>query len=142
MPAPFDPDRPLGAALLEPTRIYVKGVLKALATGGIKALAHVTGGGLTENLPRVLPAHLSALIDLHAMAPSPVFRWLAETGRISEREMLRTFNCGTGMIVVASATDAADVLAAFEASGETVTRIGKLVPAQADRVAYSGLLAL
>ena len=122
-PAPFA-DAELGAALLTPTRLYVKPALAAVRAGGVHALAHITGGGLTENLPRVLPAGLGAGIDLGAWILPPVFRWLAETGGMAEGELLKTFNAGIGM-VLAVAPDRADGLAALlEAEGETVFRIG------------------
>ncbi|MCR9120921.1 MAG: phosphoribosylformylglycinamidine cyclo-ligase [Phyllobacteriaceae bacterium] len=142
--APFDPDRTLGAALLEPTRIYVKPLLAAIRkTGAIAALAHITGGGLTENLPRVLPAALSAEIDLGAIAVPPVFSWLAGTGGVRAEEMLRTFNCGIGMVAVADADKAPAVAAALADAGETVTEIGRLVPrGDASAVRYRGALAL
>src|SRR5438105_5653525 len=93
-PAPFQPDKSLGEALLTPTRIYVKPVLAALkATGAIKALAHITGGGFTDNIPRALPKGMTARIELAKVRVPPVFRWLASAGRIAEAEMLRTFNC-------------------------------------------------
>lgn len=142
--APFDPDRTLGAALLEPTRIYVKPLLAAIrSTGAIAALAHITGGGLTENLPRVLPAALSAEIDLDAIAVPPVFSWLATTGGVRADEMLRTFNCGIGMVVVADADRAPAVATALADAGEMVTQIGRLVPrGDASAVRYRGALAL
>jgi phosphoribosylaminoimidazole synthetase len=144
MPAPFSPDRPLGEALLEPTRIYVKPLLKAVReAASIKALAHITGGGLPENLPRVLPASLAAEIDLAAIAVPPVFSWLAKTGGIAAPEMLRTFNCGIGMVAVAAPSDA-DRLAAFlEEAGERAVRLGRLVPANGGaRVTFTGKLNL
>ncbi|HXY90433.1 MAG TPA: phosphoribosylformylglycinamidine cyclo-ligase [Xanthobacteraceae bacterium] len=143
-PAPFDRQRPLGEALLAPTRIYVKSVLAALkAAGGIKALAHITGGGFTDNIPRVLPAGSAARIDLAKIRVPPVFRWLARTGRIAEAEMLRTFNCGAGMIVIAARKEADAVAAALAATGETATPIGEIVAADgAPGVIYSGQLDL
>jgi phosphoribosylformylglycinamidine cyclo-ligase len=126
-PAPFDPTRTLAEALLTPTRIYVKPLLAAIrATGAVKAMAHITGGGITENLPRVLPAGMAARIDLGAIAVPPVFRWLAARGPVEEREMLRAFNCGVGMIVVAASAGADAVAANLRASGETVTIIGTI----------------
>ncbi|NCT11712.1 MAG: phosphoribosylformylglycinamidine cyclo-ligase, partial [Rhodobacterales bacterium] len=101
-PAPFA-DAPLGAALLTPTRLYVRAALAAVRAGGVHALAHVTGGGLTENLPRVLPDGLGATIDLGAWTLPPVFRWLAQTGGMAEGELLKTFNSGIGMIAVVAA---------------------------------------
>ena len=92
----------LGEALLTPTRLYVKSALEAIRTGGVKGLAHITGGGITENMPRALPKGLDAEIDLDSWTPPPVFGWLARSAGIEEREMLRTFNCGIGLIAVAS----------------------------------------
>jgi len=125
-PAPFAPDRQLGAALLAPTRIYVKSCLAAIRAGGVHALAHITGGGLLENIPRVLPDGLAARLDASGWDEPAVFGWLAEAGGIARHEMYRTFNCGVGMAVIV-APDAADRLAAvFAESGETVTRIGRI----------------
>jgi phosphoribosylformylglycinamidine cyclo-ligase len=142
VPAPFSPDRKLGAALLEPTRIYVKSILQAIrGTGGVKALAHITGGGLTENLPRVLPAGIAADIDLSSFDLSPVFRWLSQAADIAETEMLRTFNCGVGMVVVAAQDQANAVENALCACGETVWRLGQLTTGEAGgRVRYTGNL--
>jgi phosphoribosylformylglycinamidine cyclo-ligase len=127
-PAPFDPDRTLGAALLEPTRLYVRPALAAIRAGGVRGLAHITGGGLTENLPRILPDGLGAEIDLGAWRLPPVFRWLTEVGGIETSEMLRTFNAGVGMVVAVQA-DRADALAALLSdAGETVFRLGHVVP--------------
>ena len=142
--APFDKQKLLGEALLAPTRIYVKPVLAALkATGGIKALAHITGGGFTDNIPRVLPKGMIARIDLSKVRVPPVFQWLARTGRIAEAEMLRTFNCGAGMIVIAAANEVGAIEAAFAKAGEKVARIGEIAAADgAPRVAYSGRLDL
>ncbi len=128
----------LGEALLTPTRLYVKPALAAIRARGVHALAHITGGGLTENLPRVLPEGLGAQIDLDAWDMPQVFNWMAETGGISEAEMLKTFNCGIGMIVVCAA-DQADALSALLAdAGEDVSRIGTVTDAEG--VAYSGKL--
>jgi len=142
-PAPFAPELSLGRALLEPTRIYVKPLLAAIrATGAIKAMAHITGGGFVDNIPRVLPDALAASVDLDAVAVPPVFGWLSKTGGVTEPEMLRTFNCGVGMIVVV-APDAADaVTAALADEGETVMRLGTLVPRTGEGVEFSGALAL
>jgi len=138
-PAPFAPDQTLGNALLAPTRIYVRPVLGAFA--GIKALAHITGGGLTENLPRILPDSLTAEIDLGALKPQPVFGWLARTGGVSEAEMLRTFNCGVGMAVIAAPGNADAVIAALRDAGEAPYQIGRLVPRADAPVRYAGTLA-
>jgi phosphoribosylformylglycinamidine cyclo-ligase len=130
-PAPFAPDQSLAEALLAPTRIYVKPLLAAIeATGGaegaIKALAHITGGGLTENLPRVLPQTVAARIDLSSFAAPPVFGWLAKAGGLDDAEMLKTFNCGIGMVVVAAKAETDAVLAALRESGETPAVIGAI----------------
>ena len=105
-PAPFAPGTSLGEALLTPTRLYVRGCRAALAAGGVKAFAHITGGGLVENIPRVLPDGLAAELDARRWPLPPVFRWLAETAGIARDEMARTFNCGIGMVAVV-APDAA-----------------------------------
>lgn len=136
--APFA-DGPLGRALLVPTRLYVKPVLAAIRAGGVHGLAHITGGGLTENLPRILPEGLGAEIDLGAWSLPPVFGWLAEAGGIAAPEMLKTFNCGIGMVVVVS-PDRADAIAALLAdAGETVARLGHVT--QGAGIRYSGTLA-
>ncbi|WP_170367188.1 phosphoribosylformylglycinamidine cyclo-ligase [Ruegeria arenilitoris] len=131
-------DGPLGEALLTPTRLYVKPALAAIRAGGVNALAHITGGGLTENLPRVLPDDLGAQIDLNAWDLPPVFRWLAETGGIAEAEMLKTFNCGIGMIVVCAADRADDLAALLTDAGESVARIGSVT--EGAGVSYAGTL--
>ncbi|UIJ70269.1 phosphoribosylformylglycinamidine cyclo-ligase [Aurantimonas sp. HBX-1] len=142
-PAPFDTGRSLGAALIEPTRIYVKPLLSVFAeTAGIKALAHITGGGFVENIPRVLPDTLRADIDLFAVPVPPVFGWLSRTGGVAEAEMLRTFNCGIGMIVVVSEADAATVGALLQAAGETVVPLGRVLERKGEAVTFNGRLAL
>ncbi len=144
-PAPFAPEKNLAEALLEPTRIYVKPLLQALkATDGIKALAHITGGGFPDNIPRVLPEGLGVALDLASIPVPPVFGWLAKIGGVAEREMLRTFNCGIGMIVAADAAKADEVLAALKAAGEAPVRLGEIVPAAEgeEPVSYRGKLAL
>ena len=144
-PAPFDASASLGAALLEPTRIYVKSLLAAIReTGAIRALAHITGGGFPENLPRVLPEGLAAEIGLGAIQPPAVFSWLAQTGGVAAEEMLRTFNCGVGMIVVAAQDNVDEVQSALEAQGESVIRLGKLAKRtdNGPGVIYQGTLAL
>jgi phosphoribosylformylglycinamidine cyclo-ligase len=140
--APFAPGIALGEALLEPTRIYVKAMLAAIReTGGVKAMAHITGGGFTENIPRVLPDDLAATINLDAVTPPAVFCWLATSGGMDEREMLRTFNCGIGMVVVVDAALADEVAAVLAREGEGVSRIGALVPRNGgDPVCYNGRL--
>jgi phosphoribosylformylglycinamidine cyclo-ligase len=143
-PAPFDPSRSLGEALLTPTRLYVRSCLAAIrGTKAVKALAHITGGGFTENIPRVLPPGLAVTLDLGRVPVLPVFKWLAVTGGISANEMLRTFNCGIGMVVVLdpqTADTACDLLAA---NGETVVRLGEVVAASGGPpVDYRGKLDL
>ena len=141
--APFAPDQSLGAALMTPTRIYVRSMLAAIRdTGGVKAMAHITGGGFTENIPRVLPKTLAAEIDLDALTVPPVFGWIAATGRVAQDEMRRTFNCGTGMVGVVDAKLADAVTAHLTASGETVTRLGQLVARDGEAVVYKGDLKL
>lgn len=124
--APFAPGETLGQALLTPTRIYVRPVLQALKAGGVKALAHITGGGFWENIPRVLPAGTNAVVDLDRVAAPPVFRWLAATGGIDAHEMLRTFNCGVGMVVVVAPEAAETIATTLTAAGELVTRLGTI----------------
>ncbi|UXM96295.1 phosphoribosylformylglycinamidine cyclo-ligase [Bartonella sp. HY329] len=142
-PAPFNPALPLGRALLAPTRIYVRSILSAIkATQSIKALAHITGGGFPENIPRVLPKNLSAEINLNAVSVPSVFKWLANTGNIEMHEMLRTFNCGIGMIVVVAPQNLDAVKKALEDSGETVSEIGQLITRQDKGVVYKGQLVL
>lgn len=142
-PAPFAPDQSLGEALLTPTRIYVKPILTALRAGiGIKALAHITGGGFQENIPRVLPKKLAACVDLDAITPPKVFGWLARQGGIETREMLRTFNCGVGMLVAVAANDAQRLIECLEEHGETGTIVGTLTGRTGDAVEFSGTLAL
>ncbi|MGY6710512.1 MAG: phosphoribosylformylglycinamidine cyclo-ligase [Rhizobiaceae bacterium] len=142
-PAPFAADRTLGEALLEPTRIYVKPLLQAIrATHGIKALAHITGGGFPENIPRVMPASCAAELDLDTIVVPPVFSWLATSGGIAHAEMLRTFNCGIGMVVVVDGGQAAQVAAVLQQAGETVTPIGRVVPRRDAGVIYRGHLDL
>ncbi len=146
-PAPFDPRHDqtfadLGDALLVPTRIYVKSVLAALREPGIKALAHITGGGFPENIPRVLPESCAARVDLGAVAPPPVFGWLARQGRVAQREMLRTFNCGIGMVIVVDPARRDAVVAALRLAGETPVDLGRLVPREGAAVVYDGQLAL
>ncbi|MGF1593440.1 MAG: phosphoribosylformylglycinamidine cyclo-ligase [Kiloniellaceae bacterium] len=136
-PAPFAPETGLGEALLVPTRIYVKSCLAALATGGVKALAHITGGGFPENLPRVLPKTLGVVLPGVTWPVPAVFAWLAATGGIAPAEMLRTFNCGIGMVAVAAPERAAEVRAAFEAAGETVFEIGRIEARTEDAAAVT-----
>ena len=142
-PAPFAEDRSLARALLEPTRIYVKPLLHAVrGTHGIKALAHITGGGFPDNIPRVLTDDWSAEIDLEAIDAPPVFGWLQKTGGIADLEMLRTFNCGIGMIAVVAAGQAAQVAAVLNQAGETVSPIGRICPRRDAGVIYRGAIEL
>jgi phosphoribosylformylglycinamidine cyclo-ligase len=141
-PAPFLAGAKLGEALLTPTRLYVKAALAAIKRGGVKGLAHITGGGITGNLPRALPAGLDAGVDLSAWKLPPVFQWLAREAGLSEAEMLRTFNCGIGLIVVANPANAADVAAAFVDAGERAFPIGAVVASSSPEpeVRYRGSL--
>ncbi len=136
-PSPFS-DGTLGQALLTPTRLYVKQALAAIRAGGVHGLAHITGGGLTENPPRVLPEGLACEIDLGAWQLPPVFRWLATTADMSEPELLKTFNCGIGMILVVAEDRAKDLTRLLEGEGETVTRLGRVIEGQG--VVYKGKL--
>jgi phosphoribosylformylglycinamidine cyclo-ligase len=125
-PAPFARQATLGEVLLTPTRIYVQQVLETIRrTGAVKALAHITGGGLTDNIPRVLPHDLAAEINLTALALPPVFTWLMQEARLPEDEMLRTFNCGIGMIVVVAAGDAERVTPTLGHDATAIGVIGK-----------------
>jgi phosphoribosylformylglycinamidine cyclo-ligase len=141
-PAPFAPGATLGDAILAPTRIYVRSCLAAIrGTKAVKGLAHITGGGFPDNIPRVLPDGLGARIQLDTVPVLPVFKWLAAQGDIAPEEMLRTFNCGVGMIVIAAAADADKVTRAFIDAGETATVIGNVIKADDDaRVIYDGTL--
>jgi phosphoribosylformylglycinamidine cyclo-ligase len=144
-PAPFRDGMTLGEALLTPTRIYVKPLLKAIReTGALKALAHITGGGFPENIPRVLPKNLAAEVDLDSIPVPPVFSWLAKTGGVEPKEMLRTFNCGIGMIVVVAAENAQAISDILRAEGEVVVPLGRMVdrPEGGAGVIYQGTLGL
>lgn len=144
-PAPFASGKTLGAALLEPTRLYVKPLLKALKfTDGILAFAHITGGGFPDNIPRVFPDGIGATLNLDKIPVLPVFKWLAKTGGVAAEEMLRTFNCGVGMIVVARKEKRDEVIAALASVGEEPVEIGIITPHHSDqpRIAYQGSLRL
>ncbi len=132
-------DGTLGAALLMPTRIYVRPALAAIGAGGVHGLAHITGGGLTENIPRILPEDLGCEIDLSSWSLPPVFRWLAEAGGIETAEMLKTFNSGIGMVLVVAPEQADAVEAVLTGAGERISRIGRVAPGQGVR--YTGALA-
>jgi phosphoribosylformylglycinamidine cyclo-ligase len=143
--APFEPTQTLGQAVLVPTRLYVKSCLAAIReTKAVKALAHITGGGFPDNIPRVLPQGFGARIDLANVPVLPVFRWMAQAGGIAQEEMLRTFNCGIGMIAVVSAQDADKVTAVLSREGEHVVRLGEIIAAAAReaQVRFEGSLDL
>ncbi len=141
--APFRSGSSLAEALLEPTRIYVKPILKAIRqTHGIKALAHITGGGFPDNIPRALPRDFAAELDLAAIEAPPVFAWLAAAGGVASAEMMRTFNCGIGMVLVVASGQAAQVAAVLQEAGETALPIGRIVPRHDAGVIYRGSLAL
>src|SRR5258707_14334829 len=134
----------LGGALLTPTRLYVKSCLQPIREpGAVKGLAHITGGGFTDNIPRVLPNHLGVGIDLARLQVLPVFKWLAEQGGIAELELLRTFNCGIGMIAIVRSDAIEEVSAILTEAGESVSLLGEVIPADGeDRVVYNGHLDL
>ena len=131
-PAPFEAGVTLADALLRPTRIYVKSALAVIRSGYAHALAHITGGGFWENIPRVLQDDIAAEIDASAIALPPLFRWLSKVGGVTPHEMARTFNCGVGMIVVVPAERAEAAVALFNAHGEQARVIGRLVPRPAN----------
>jgi phosphoribosylformylglycinamidine cyclo-ligase len=141
-PAPFDPKILLVDALLAPTRLYVRSALDAVRLGVVTGFAHITGGGLTENLPRVLPADLDGEVDLSSWPLPPLFAWLAREANLDAEEMLRTFNCGVGLIAVTSPDQAQAVIQAFQVGGDHAFRIGQLVPAagREPQVRYRGEL--
>jgi phosphoribosylformylglycinamidine cyclo-ligase len=142
--APFDPQRSLARALLTPTRLYVRPLLQALEqTRGIHALAHITGGGYPDNLPRVLGDGLAVSLDLDAFTPQPVFSWLASAGNLGEAEMLRTFNCGFGMAAFVSADLEGEARAALADAGLSPVLIGELIDAaEGQRLVTHGRLKL
>ena len=120
-------DRTLGDLLIEPTRIYVDSILNALKTEQIKGLAHITGGGIIENIPRILPEHLATEVDLKSWPRSELFQWLQANGNVDDEEMLRVFNCGIGMVVVCAAEQSQALGQILESTGETVFHIGTIV---------------
>jgi phosphoribosylformylglycinamidine cyclo-ligase len=143
LPAPFDQHRTLSGALLTPTRIYVKPILSALKAGiGIKALAHITGGGFIDNIPRVLPDSVAAHVNLDAVSVPKVFGWLARVGGMSEREMLRTFNCGVGMVAAIAAGEAERLVTHLTQQGEKAAIIGSVTERTGEPVTFAGKLAL
>jgi phosphoribosylaminoimidazole synthetase len=127
--APFDPSKTLADAMLAPTRIYVRSIVPLVRNGLIKGLAHITGGGLTENPPRMLPKHLACKFDWNAWERPALFKWLAEAGPVEEEEMRRTFNCGLGLVLCVAKTDAEAVVSALKASGESAWIVGELAAA-------------
>ncbi|MEO0766520.1 MAG: phosphoribosylformylglycinamidine cyclo-ligase [Pseudomonadota bacterium] len=131
-------DGTLGEALLTPTRLYVRAALAAIDAGGVHGFAHITGGGLTENVPRVLPDGLGAHVDLDAWDLPPVFKWLAQGGGMEASEMLKTFNTGIGMVVVVAPEAVSDVTDALRDAGQTVTTLGSITKGQG--VTYTGAL--
>lgn len=135
--APFG-EGTMGEELLKPTRLYVKQTLAAIRAGGVHALAHITGGGLTENLPRVLPEGLGADIDLTSWTLPPVFAWIADVAGLAESEMLKTFNAGVGMVLSVDAGKADDIIALLKAEGETVYTLGTVTAGEGVR--YTGAL--
>jgi phosphoribosylformylglycinamidine cyclo-ligase len=142
-PAPFEPSRSLAEALLTPTRLYVRPLLDVLLrTHGVLALAHITGGGYPDNLPRVLGRNLAVSLDLGAFAPPPVFSWLAATGGIAEGEMLRTFNCGFGMAAFVSAECEEEARDLLTVAGLAPTLVGRVIPNAGPRVVAHGRLSL
>jgi phosphoribosylformylglycinamidine cyclo-ligase len=139
-PAPFDPTRSLADALLDPTKIYVKSTLAAIKSGGVNALAHITGGGLVENIPRVLPKGLGVDLDAGSWQLPAVFSWLGKVGGIANSELARTFNCGIGMVVIVEADKAAALTKILQDGGETVSTIGTVVArSEGELVKISGL---
>jgi phosphoribosylformylglycinamidine cyclo-ligase len=142
-PAPFAREQNLGEALLTPTRLYVRSCLAAIRESkAVKALAHITGGGFVENIPRVLPAGLGVRVALERVPVLPVFKWLAATGQIAEQEMLRTFNCGIGMVAVLDRGKADAALGALLKHGEKPVQLGEVVPSDGSAFISSGHLDL
>ncbi|MGN6748143.1 MAG: phosphoribosylformylglycinamidine cyclo-ligase [Xanthobacteraceae bacterium] len=142
-PAPFAPGQNLGEAFLTPTRLYVRSCLAAIRESkAVKALAHITGGGFVDNIPRVLPSGLGVRIALERVPVLPVFKWLAATGQIAEHEMLRTFNCGIGMVAVLDSGKADAALEMLAKHGDKAIRLGEVVAAEKSAIAFSGQLDL
>ena len=138
-PAPFNNTKSLLSVLLEPTRIYAQSCLKVISNKKIKAIAHITGGGLIENIPRVLPKSCGAHIEGRNWKAQPVFKWLKQSGSISNEEMTKTFNCGIGMIVVVDKINAATILKDFINSGETAIEIGEVTSSLKQKVLVNNL---
>ena len=129
-PAPFSTEQTLAEALLTPTKIYVKTLMPLVRQGLIKGLAHITGGGITDNIPRMLPEHLCPKVDFTAWPRPAVFTWLQETGGVEETELRRAFNCGLGMVLCVDKDRAVDILAMLNTQHEQAYIIGELCPAQ------------
>lgn len=138
-PSPFAGEKTFDAVLLDPTRIYVRSCLTVIGGSKIKALAHITGGGLLENIPRVLPAGCGVVLDGSAWTAPPVFGWLQQQGNITDEEMARTFNCGIGMVAIVEKSDAADTVRAFAEQGETAEEIGRVVESPSQAVTLQNL---
>ena len=130
--APFDGDKTLRQAIIAPTRLYVKPILAALKQFTIKGMAHITGGGITENVPRVLPENTVAQIDAKAWELPKLFQWLQQAGNVEAQEMYRTFNCGIGMVVIVAKDDADAVQKFLAEQGETVYRLGEIRAREGD----------
>ena len=142
-PAPFARGQSLGEALLTPTRLYVRSCLTAIRESkAVKALAHITGGGFVDNIPRVLPPGLGVRLALERVPVLPVFKWLAATGQIAEHEMLRTFNCGVGMVAILDPSKADAAMDAFAKHGDKAVRLGEVAAADGSAIAFSGHLDL
>lgn len=124
--APFDGDKTLREAIIAPTRLYVKPILATLQQFNIKGMAHITGGGITENVPRILPENTVAQIDAQSWALPKLFQWLQQAGNVAQQEMYRTFNCGVGMVLVIAPEDADAVAQFLTEQGETVYRLGHI----------------
>jgi phosphoribosylformylglycinamidine cyclo-ligase len=139
--APFDSTCNLGTSLLTPTRIYVSSCLEAVKSGDVHALAHITGGGLLENIPRVLPEGLGVKLDGTAWTAPPVFAWLQDQGGVNDTEMARTFNCGIGMVVIVNVDRVDAVIANLASSGETAYRIGQITEGSNSSVQIDNLQA-
>ncbi|MDB2414592.1 phosphoribosylformylglycinamidine cyclo-ligase [Rickettsiales bacterium] len=137
--SPFMDGKSLGESLLEPTRIYVKSCLKAIKSGGIKALAHITGGGFTENIPRILPNDKSVEINCESWEYLPVFKWIQGQSQLPASEMLRTFNCGIGMVVIVSEAQKDSIINVLKENGEKVFQIGTVTEKQKDNVIFNNI---
>lgn len=129
-PAPFSPSMSLGEAMLVPTRLYVKSCLEAIRSGGVHALAHITGGGLTENIPRILPKGMAVNLDATKWQVPDVFKWMAQVGGMPSEEMYRTFNSGVGMVCIVSSDRVDQLVDVFQANGEICSVIGSVIAAK------------